>query len=119
LSAANLANLTLVRATLTSTATAIRFALGASRLRIARIVFVDALVLGVAGTIGAVALASIWSQWYRSTQLAERGGALAGMHVDGRTLVLTVSLALVVSVLAFIRPALMSRFVALDMQLRR
>jgi predicted permease len=119
LATANLANLTLIRATLTTTTTAIRYALGASWTRIARGVLVDALVLAVMGTTGALILAGAWSRWYGSTRLSEHGGPLAGMHVDPLVLGVTLGVAIAVSVIAFIKPVLMSRLATLDMQLRR
>jgi predicted permease len=118
LAIANLANLTLVRSTMTSTATAIRFALGATRARVARAVFVDAVVLGVAGCVTGLLLATLWSRWYRSTQLDEHGAPLQGLQLDWRVMAVSLGVALLASSLAFLKPALSARFRGLERQLR-
>lgn len=118
LAIANLANLTLVRSTVTSTATAIRFALGATRARVARAVFVDAVVLGAAGCAGALLLATLWSRWYRSTQLDEHGAALQGLQLDWRVMVVSLGAAVLASTVAFLKPAFGARFRGLERQLR-
>jgi predicted permease len=118
LAIANLTNLTLVRSTVTSTATAIRFALGASRARVARAVFMDAIVLGAVGCAGALVLATLWARWYRSTQLDEHGAALQGLQLDGRVMMVSLGIAVLASTIAFLKPAFGARFRGLERQLR-
>lgn len=119
LAIANLANLTLVQSTLRGSATAIRFALGASRGRILRGLLVETLLLGAAGGAVALVIAFAWSRWFQGAQLSERGGALAGMHIDPWIAAITLVLALVAAVLAFAGPARLVGMRSLEQLMRR
>ena len=119
LAIANLANLALIRATLNGPVTAIRYALGADRIRIARGVIVEALVLGVGGSAVALVVTVVWSRWYQATQLTERGGSLTGMHVDAKAAALSIAAATIASIFAFLQPALSSPFHYIEQWLRR
>lgn len=119
LAIANLANLALIESTRRRTTTAIRVALGASRARIARGVFVETALLALGGAALALVLAMVWSRWFEGAQLSEYGGALAGMRVDVRIVLFTMLAALVAASLAFFQPATAGRWRSLDRILRR
>jgi predicted permease len=103
---ANVANLLLARFTARQREFSVRLALGAGRLRLARQVLTESLVLAAVGAAAGVAL-SIWM-----------GGALQFMstysnlpvaldvHVNGRTLLFTVLTCVAAAVLSGIVPAL-------------
>lgn len=119
LAIANLANLTLIESTRRGTITAIRVALGAGRVRIARGVFVETALLAVSASILALGLAWVWSRWFQGTQLSEYGGELGGMHMDARVMLFTIGAASLAGAFAFLRPATSVRLHSIDRLLRR
>ena len=119
LAVANLANLAVIRSASRGMVTAIRRALGASNARIARGVVVEMILLGTAGGVVAILLGVVWSAWFQGTQLAERGGALTGMHVSVRVVLLTMVIALLGSFGAYFRPTFSAAQRSLEHLLRR
>lgn len=113
LAIANLMNLGLVQSTLRQSTTAIRFALGASRMRVARSLIVETILLGGTGAGVALLLAWAWTWWFQGTRLNERGAALEGMHVDAPVIIVTFAAALLASLIAFLAPARMIRLPSL------
>ncbi|HSA56693.1 MAG TPA: ABC transporter permease [Gemmatimonadaceae bacterium] len=119
LAIANLANLAIIESARRGTTTAVRVALGATRARIARGVFVEAALIAAAGSALALWLAWLWTRWFQGTQLSEHGGELGGMHVDGRVALLTVAAGFTAAAIASLRPAMSVRLHSLDRLLRR
>jgi predicted permease len=115
---ANVANLLLARFTARQREFSVRLALGAGRLRLARQVLTESLVLAAIGAVGGVAL-SIWM-----------GGALQFMstssnlpvaldvHVNGRTLLFTVLTCVAAAALSGVVPALQVARTDLDDSLK-
>jgi predicted permease len=102
---ANLANLLLARGTARSHEIATRIALGAGRLRIARQLLTESLVLGLLGGVAGLAL----SWWGVQTLLALSAGTLPRadeVRIDGRVAGFGLLLAAVTSLLFGILPAL-------------
>jgi putative ABC transport system permease protein len=104
ISCVNVANLLLARAARRRREMAVRSALGASRGRIARQMFVESLVLAV--TSGVVGLAGAYGL-VRLIVAAAPGDLprLDEVHVDGRVLLFTVAIALIDGVLFGVLPA--------------
>jgi putative ABC transport system permease protein len=102
LAAANLTNLAVARAAALATPRAIRLSLGASRFRLMQTTVIEAGVLGLAGGIGGLALASLCATWFADMQLAERGGALLGASVDGATVAVALSSGVAVAVVSYL-----------------
>lgn len=119
LAIANLMNLALVQSTLRRATTAIRFALGASRAQIARMLLVETLLLGAAGALLALPLATAWNRWFQDSHLNERGAPLAGMHIDLTVAAVIMGTALVAALIAHVTPARLIRVQMLDHLMRR
>ena len=119
LAVANLSNLSLIESTKRAGNAAVRVALGATRGRIAVAAFVETALLGIVGTISALWLSWLWSGWYQGIRLSEYGGALTGMHIGPRIVVLTMAVALFAAGIAFLRPANMLRPPSVDRLMRR
>jgi putative ABC transport system permease protein len=119
LAIANLVNLALMESTTRTTTMAVRAALGSSRARMLRALTVEVALLALGGTAVAIMLASLWSHWFQDTQLAEHGGSLAGMHVGGGVILLTVLAITAAAAGALVWPAGMRRAQTLDTLLRK
>lgn len=119
LAIANLANLAMIESARRGTTTAIRVALGASRGRIARGVFVETAFIAGVGAAISLWLAWLWSRWFQETQLSEFGGELGGMRVDLRVVLFTLGAAFLAALIAYLRPATSVRLQSLDRLLRR
>ncbi|HEX4029119.1 MAG TPA: ADOP family duplicated permease [Terracidiphilus sp.] len=109
---ANLAGLTLVRMARRASEVATRMALGASRWRIQRQLWIENLMLACAGGavgvgVGLAALRGLLAL------LPEHFLPVAGVHLDGRALAFTLALTLLTSVLFGMLPALTARRVNL------
>jgi putative ABC transport system permease protein len=102
---ANVAGLLLTRAEERRRESAIRAALGAGRMRLARMVLVEALLLAAAGGLGGTLLA-----WWGTEALAALAGRslprLATARLDGRALVGAATLAVCAAILFGLLPAL-------------
>jgi len=119
LAIANLTNLALIESVRRGAATAIRYALGATRGAIARSVLVEMGLLALASGAVGVGLSLLWSRWYQATRLVEGGGALAGMRVDLRVVLLACATAMAAALLVHLRPAFFVRRPLGDPLLRR
>jgi putative ABC transport system permease protein len=102
---ANIANLLLARATARGREIAVRLSLGASRARLIRQLFVESLLLGVAGTL----LASVLAQWISRFLVAFIGTSAPDVFVDfrpdWRVLGFTMAIALLTTILFGMAPA--------------
>jgi predicted permease len=119
LATANLMNLALMRASSRETATAIRYALGASSFRVARAVIAEMVLLGMAGGIVALGFGMALGRVFDGAQLAERGASLSGMHIDARVAAFTMVVALVSACCASLASFRAGRFNALEALLRK
>lgn len=119
LAIANLTNLALAHTVNRRSAMALRIALGATRTRAAREMLVEAVVLGASGSVAALALSIAWGRWFGSTQLSEFGASLQGMHVDARVVAFVAATSFVATFIAFLQPAVATRWLPLDHLLRR
>jgi predicted permease len=106
LSVANLANLALTRATSRRSATGVRLALGSSRARVARELWIETLLLGSAAGVATYALSVIWLRVFSATQLTAYGGTLGGLHASPRLIVLAFAGAIAAAGVAGMQPAL-------------
>ena len=106
LTAANVANLMLVRASRRRRETAVRVALGATTGRIVAQVLVEALLLALLGGALGV-LAAGWSRHVLATQLLGTASILpAGFSLDLRTLMFALSASVVAALVFAVAPAL-------------
>src|SRR5206468_12185419 len=101
----NLANLLLVRSTGRAREIAVRSALGASRIRIIRLVLTESLVLGVFGASLGLVLASWMVDMFKAS---DPGGIprLAQVGINGSVLVFTLLMTLLTALLSGLAPAL-------------
>nr|WP_282452587.1 ADOP family duplicated permease [Lysobacter sp. CAU 1642] len=102
---ANVANLTLSRLARRSAELGVRGALGASRLRLARMLLVEHLLLGLAGGLAGCLLASLAVGWMRDHAL-DFTPLAADVGLDWRVLGFALGLSLVVGCLVGLLPAL-------------
>jgi predicted permease len=106
LTAANVANLLLVRAGLRGREVAVRLALGATTNRIVRHVLTEALLLAGLGGVAGV-LAAGWSRHVLAREIVGRSSLLpAGFSLDMRTLSFAVGVSLVTAMVFGLAPAL-------------
>lgn len=119
LAIANLTNLAVAHTVNRRSAMAVRIALGATRTRAAREVFVEALVLGACGGMAALVLAVAWGRWFAARQLSEFGASLQGMHVDARVVGFVMATSFLAAFIAFLQPAAAARWLPLHYLLRR
>jgi predicted permease len=119
LAIANLTNLTLTQTSTRESATAIRYALGASQLHMVRASLAETLLLGAAG--GSLALFVAWmlARWFGGAQLSEFGASIEGMRIEPSVAAFTFAVALVASALAAVAPLRLARVGAIDSMLRR
>lgn len=108
LASANLANLLLVRGIGRSTEMAIRRALGAGRLRIARLHLVESLALAAAGGLGGILLARLALTLLPLAPLPSPFSDTMDLSIDGRIAVFAIALMLATGVLFGLAPALRS-----------
>jgi predicted permease len=119
LAVANLTNLALARTVSRVGAMAVRFALGATRARVARALLVETLMLSVCGGGVALLLVMAGGSWFSGTQLSEFGASLQGMHVDARVVAFVMVTSFAATLVAFLRPAVVTRWRPLESLLRR
>ena len=102
---ANVANLQLSRAVARQKEIAVRGALGAGRLRILRQLLTESVLLSLAGGVAGVLLAGISVHWIRvlGPQSVPR---LDAIHVNGTTLLFTLTVSLLSGILFGLAPAL-------------
>jgi putative ABC transport system permease protein len=103
---ANLANLTLARASARERETAVRLALGASRLRLMQQVLMESLLLAVTGAIAGALLAQILTRVLVSFLGTQSNQAFLDLTFDWRVLAFTASLAVFTCLLFGLAPAL-------------
>jgi putative ABC transport system permease protein len=117
LSCANVATLSLIRASVRARELAVRSALGAGRGRIARQLFAESTVVALAGGALGVLLAAGIVRWVRAAASASlpRADEIA---VDGRVLALALLVSLVAALVVGAAPALRATRPALADQLR-
>jgi predicted permease len=102
---ANVANLTLARATSRQKEIAIRSALGASRLRIIRLMLSESIVLSLLGGAAGLVLA-LWAiDWLSSIRVSTDAPVNFDLHPDWRVLVFSVVVALVAGLVSGVAPA--------------
>jgi putative ABC transport system permease protein len=104
----NLANLQLARHAERAHETAVRAALGAGRGRLVRELLAETVVLSAAGTLAALAAASAVARALESVSLPVTIPMAVELTFDGRVMAFTVVLAVVVSLLSGLVPALRS-----------
>jgi predicted permease len=103
---ANLANLTLARASARERETAVRLALGASRLRLMQQVLMESLLLAVTGAVAGALLAQILTRVLVSFLGTQSNQAFLDLTFDWRVLAFTASLAVLTCLLFGLAPAL-------------
>jgi putative ABC transport system permease protein len=103
---ANVANLLLARATARRQELSIRVALGASRLRIARQLLTESLMLSAIGSIGGLAVAQWGSRVLMRQFATSAGNVFLPLTIDWRILGFTAAVAIVTAVLFGMAPAL-------------
>lgn len=105
---ANVANLLMARAVNRSREISIRLALGASRLRVVRLLLTECVLLAVAGTLAGIALAPVLTRGIiRFMSSSAFGGWLSG-QIDLPMLVFSAALMLAATLLFGMAPALSS-----------
>lgn len=103
---ANLANLTLARASARERETAVRLALGASRFRLIQQVLMESLLLAVTGAIAGALLAQVLTRVLVSFLGTQSNQAFLDLTFDWRVLVFTAGLAVLTCLLFGLAPAL-------------
>lgn len=114
LAVANLTNLALAHAVRRRGAMAVRVALGATRARMVRGLFVETLMLSACGGAVALLLVMAGSRWFEGTQLSEFGASLQGLHVNARVVGFVTATSFLVTLVAFLRPAALRRWRPLE-----
>ena len=114
---ANVANLLLARATRRHAEMSVRAALGASRSRIARQLLIESAVIGLAGAVAGLALASVMAEILKNV-LPEDIPRLRQIRVDAVVLGFTLAVSLVASLLFGVAPALRASRPELQQALR-
>ena len=105
---ANVANLTLARATARQKEIAIRSALGASRARIVRLMLAESMVLSLLGGIGGLILALWTSDWLSSIRISTDAPVKFDLHADWRVIAFSLIVALIAGVVSGVAPAFQS-----------
>jgi putative ABC transport system permease protein len=108
---ANVANLQFARATFRVKEIAVRTALGAGRWGITRLLLTESVLLGLAGAAGGILLAQWDLDMVRAHMPAEIGRWVSGwdqIHMDGRTLLFTLLVAVAAGIVSGLAPALHS-----------
>jgi putative ABC transport system permease protein len=103
---ANLANLTLARASARERETAVRLALGASRFRLMQQVLMESLLLAVTGAVAGALLAQILTRALVSFLGTRSNQAFLDLTFDWRVLAFTAGLAVLTCMLFGLAPAL-------------
>jgi putative ABC transport system permease protein len=103
---ANLANLTLERASARERETAVRLALGASRFRVMQQVLMESLLLAVTGAIAGALLAQVLTRVLVSFFGTQSNQAFLDLTLDWRVLAFTAGLAMFTCLLFGLAPAL-------------
>jgi putative ABC transport system permease protein len=103
---ANLANLTLARASARERETAVRLALGASRLRLMQQVLMESLLLAITGAIAGALLAQILTRVLVSFLGTRSNQAFLDLTLDWHVLAFTAGLAVMTCLLFGLAPAL-------------
>src|SRR5262249_24588994 len=103
---ANIANLLLVRATARGKEMALRSAVGASRMRIVRLLLTESLALSFLGGVAGVAVAAAAGRGMRSRAPSVRMPVYMGGGLDGRVLLFATIGGLVTGILCGLVPAL-------------
>jgi putative ABC transport system permease protein len=103
---ANLANLTLARASARERETAVRLALGASRFRLMQQVLMESLLLAVTGAVAGALLAQILTRVLVSFLGTQSNQAFLDLTLDWRVLAFTAGLAVITCLLFGLAPAL-------------
>jgi predicted permease len=119
LAIANLTNLTLTQVSSREPQAVIRYALGASRLHMARASLAETVLLGSAGGGLALLIAWLLGRWLGNAQLSEFGASIEGMRLEPSVAALTFAVSLVAAALAALVPLRLSRIGAIDAMLRR
>jgi putative ABC transport system permease protein len=119
LAIANLANLSLTEASTRESMTVIRYALGASRLHVARATLAELMLLGTLGGALALVLAWLAGTWAGTAQLSEFGASIEGMRLEPKVAVFTMAVALLTSALAAMVPLRLLNVRIIDAMLRR
>lgn len=103
---ANIASLLLARALARRHELSVRLAIGASRWRLARLLFTESLVVAVAGA----ALALVFAQWSGGFLVAQlntwRGAVFLDLSLDWRVLAFTAALACLSAIVASLAPVI-------------
>ncbi|HSB07967.1 MAG TPA: ABC transporter permease [Blastocatellia bacterium] len=102
---ANVANLTLARATARQKEIAIRLALGASRARIIRLMLSESMVLSFLGGCGGLVLALWATDWLASIRVSTDAPVNFNLRPDWRVLAFSVLVALVAGLVSGVAPA--------------
>jgi len=109
---ANLANLMLARASTREREVGVRLAMGASRLRLLRQMFVESLLLAVIGAALGAGLAQMLSRFLVAFLSTQGSPLFMDLHADWRVFAFTAGLAVFTCVLFGLTPALRSTGVA-------
>lgn len=105
LACANAANLGLARASARRGSTAVHRALGASGGRVAGLVLVEHVVLGIAGGALGAGLAAVGTGLFSEASLSRFGASLEGIQMDGRVLAFVAATAIGAALLTGALPA--------------
>lgn len=106
ISAANVANLLLARATARQREIAVRATLGAGRWRICRQLLTESVLLGMAGALVGLAFAYFGIFWLKSMLPSDDIPRLASVSIEPRVLLFTASLGILTGLVFGLAPAL-------------